>query len=179
MDSIDLKPAGEPLIILTRIFDAPRKLVWKVWTDPAHMAQWWGPKGFTNPVCKMDVRPGGLWYATMRSPDGTFDCPNVFMFEEVVPPERLVFRDVTDYSKGWEKHTDIPLKATHTVTFIEQNGKTTMRMETRLATIDERDAMVRMGFIEGTSESLERFADVVRKLASEKSTSENEIGRES
>jgi len=155
----------EPTILTVRVFDAPRALVWKVWTDPAHMAQWWGPKGFTNPVCKMDVRPGGLWHATMRSPDGTFDCPNVFMFDEVVPPERLVFRDVTDYSKGWEKHTEIPHKAVHTVTFDELDGKTTMRIVTRLTSIKERDEMVKMGFNEGMGESLDRLAALVVRLS--------------
>lgn len=158
-------PTGEPTIVMTRTFNAPRALVWKVWTDPAHMAQWWGPEGFTNPVCKMDVRPGGLWHATMRSPDGSFDCPNTFMFDEVVAPERLVFRDVTDYSKGWEKHTDIPKKAVHTVTFDERDGKTTMRIVTRLATVEERDDMVRMGFIEGTGQSFDRLAAVVARLS--------------
>lgn len=153
----------EDTIIITRVFAAPRALVWKVWTDPAHMARWWGPKNFTNPVCKMDVRVGGLWQATMRSPDG-LECPNTFMFEEIKEPERLVFRDVTNYSKGWEQHTDIPHKAVHTVTFDEHDGKTTMRIVTRLATVKERDEMVKMGFIEGTGESLDRFADVVTDL---------------
>lgn len=162
--STDLAPSHEPTILMTRVFNAPRALVWKVWTDPAHMAQWWGPKGFTNPVCKMDVRPGGLWHATMRSPDGTFDCPNTFMFDEVVPPERLVFHDVTDYSKGWEKHSEIPHKAMHIVTFDELDGKTTMRIVTRLVSIKERDEMVRMGFIEGMGQSLDRLAAVVAGL---------------
>jgi uncharacterized protein YndB with AHSA1/START domain len=112
----------------------------------------------------MDVRPGGLWHATMRSPDGAFNCPNVFMFDEVVPPERLVFRDVTDYSTGWEQHAEIPHKAVHTVTFEEQDGKTTMRIVTRLATVFERDEMVRMGFNEGMGQSLDRLVDVVARL---------------
>lgn len=159
------KSATEPTIVLMREFNAPRSLVWKAWTDPVHMAQWWGPEGFTNPVCKMDVRPGGLWHATMRSPDGSFDCPNTFMFDEVVEPERIVFRDVTDYSKGWEQHTDIPRKAVHTVTFEEHDGKTMMRIVTRLATMEDRDEMVKMGFIEGTSQSFDRLIAVVRRLS--------------
>lgn len=165
MAPIDLTPGNEPVIHTVRVFDAPRALVWKAWTDPVHMAQWWGPAGFTNPVCKIDLRPGGLWHATMRSPDGSFDCPNVFMFDEIVPPERLVFHDVTDYSKGWEKHDEIPLKAKHVVTFDEQNGKTTMRIVTSLPTIEERDAMVRMGFNEGMGQSIDRLVAVVKKLS--------------
>jgi uncharacterized protein YndB with AHSA1/START domain len=157
--------SDEPVIRFTRIFDAPRTLVWKAWTDPVHMAQWWGPKGFTNPVCKMDLRPGGLWHATMQGPDGGIVCPNTFIFDEIVAPERIVFRDITDYSKGWEHHTDIPRHAVHTVTFEELDGKTKMQIMTRLATMDDHDAMVRMGLTEGMNESLDRLADTVARLA--------------
>ena len=63
--------AGEPTIVITRTVDAPRDLVWKVWTDAAHIARWWGPNGFTNTIHAMDVRPGGTWCYIMHGPDGT------------------------------------------------------------------------------------------------------------
>jgi uncharacterized protein YndB with AHSA1/START domain len=69
MAAADANPT-EASIVITRIFDAPRELVWKAWTDPKHMAQWWGPQGFTNPVCELDVRVGGAWRIVMRSSDG-------------------------------------------------------------------------------------------------------------
>src|SRR5471030_3335358 len=76
--------------VITREFDAPRELVFKAWTDPKHLAQWWGPRGFTNPVCEWDVRPGGKIYDVMRAPNGV-DYPMGGEFCEIVPPERLVF----------------------------------------------------------------------------------------
>ena len=75
--------------VITREFAAPRELVFKAWTDPKHLAQWWGPKGFTNPVCEWDARPGGKIYDVMRAPNGA-DYPMGGEFREIVPPERLV-----------------------------------------------------------------------------------------
>src|SRR5205085_2306725 len=81
------RPSRE--LTFTRIFDAPRALVLGMWTDPKHVAQWWGPRGFTNPVCEMDVRPGGALRIVMRAPDGT-EYPMPGIFRDVVAPERLV-----------------------------------------------------------------------------------------
>src|SRR5262249_10941330 len=78
----------------TRVVDAPRSLVFAAWTDPTHVAKWWGPNGFTNTVREMDVRPGGTWLLVMHGPDGT-NYPNTWIFEEIVPPERLVLSHVT------------------------------------------------------------------------------------
>ena len=77
-------------LVLERVFDAPRELVFKAWTDPKMMARWWGPTYFTNPVCELDARPGGAILIHMTSPDGTA-YPMKGTFEEVVPPERLAF----------------------------------------------------------------------------------------
>src|ERR1700739_5045499 len=84
---------AEREVIITRIFDAPRELVFKAWTDPKHVAQWWGPKGFTNPVCELDVRVGGAIRIHMRSPDGSV-YPMKGEFREIVPPERLRFTHI-------------------------------------------------------------------------------------
>ena len=84
----NFSPKGE--LVLTRTFDAPRELVFKVWTDPKHVALWWGPHGFTTTIHEMDVRPGGMWRYSMRGPDG-HDYPFNGEYVEVVVPERLVF----------------------------------------------------------------------------------------
>src|SRR5260370_21490124 len=76
-------------LTLTRVLDAPRELVFRMWTDPQHVAQWWGPMGFTNPVREMDVRPGGALRIGMRAPDGT-DYPMIGTYREDVSPERPV-----------------------------------------------------------------------------------------
>ena len=71
-------------LTLTRILDAPRELVFRVWTDETHLARWWGPSGFTNPVCEIDVRVGGAWRIVMRAPDGTeYPCQGVYL--EIIP----------------------------------------------------------------------------------------------
>src|ERR1700720_2154803 len=88
--AVDAKPSVGQELVFTRVFDAPRSLVFAAWTDPKHMAAWWGPKGFTNPVCELDVRPGGVIRIDMRGPDGTV-YPMTGAYREVVAPERLVF----------------------------------------------------------------------------------------
>src|SRR5579884_4127269 len=79
------------IIVGMREFDAPRALVFSAWTDPKHLAQWWGPNGFTTTTSSFDMRPGGVWRFVMHGPDGR-DYQNRITFEEIVPPERLVYR---------------------------------------------------------------------------------------
>ena len=83
-------PESDREIVVTRVLDAPRELAWQAMTDPRHVAQWWGPRGFTTTIGQMDVRPGGVWTHVMHGPDGT-DYPNQSVFKEVVYPERIVF----------------------------------------------------------------------------------------
>ena len=122
---------------LTRIFNAPRELVWKAWTDPQMMARWWGPKGFTNPVCEMDVRVGGKILIHMRAPNGTVH-PMTGTFDEVAEPECLVFRAVP------VDHDGAPLlESLTTVTFHEVGGKTKVIVHASAAPIQpigSRDA---------------------------------------
>ena len=77
-------------IAITRIYDAPVKLVWEAWTDPQHVARWWGPRGFTLTTHSKDLRPGGRWVYTMHGPDGV-DYPNIARYHEVEPYKRLVY----------------------------------------------------------------------------------------
>src|SRR5690348_6609781 len=105
-------------VTLTRIFDAPRALVWKAWTDPAMLARWWGPHGFTNPRCEADVRAGGKILIHMRAPDGTV-FPMTGTFDEVAEPECLVFRAVPVDDNGTAL-----LESLTTVTFHDLGGKT-------------------------------------------------------
>jgi uncharacterized protein YndB with AHSA1/START domain len=85
-------------LVLTRVFDAPRELVFKAWTDPQRVAQWWGPRCFTNPVCELDVRPAGAIRIHMRGPDGTvYPMTGVY---QVVEPERIVFTSAALDAEG-------------------------------------------------------------------------------
>src|SRR5687767_7564343 len=79
-------------VVITRVFDAPRELVFKAWTEPEHFMRWWGPRGFTAPVCNIDARPGGVFHCCMRSPEGQ-DFWSKGTYREVVPPERIVVTD--------------------------------------------------------------------------------------
>ena len=81
-------------IVTTRVFDAPRERVFKAWTDPDHLARWWGPQGFTNTFHEFDLRPGGVWRFVMHGPDGA-DYQNKSVFVEITKPERIVFDHVS------------------------------------------------------------------------------------
>ncbi len=146
--------AAEPVrpdLVLTRVFDAPRHLVFKVWTDPEHLAQWWGPHGFTNPVCEVDVRPGGAIRIDMRGPDGTV-YPMTGAYREIVEAELLVF---TASALDAEGH---PLfEVLTTVTFAAQGAKTTLTMHARVVTATPEAAPHIDGMEEGWTQSLERL----------------------
>jgi uncharacterized protein YndB with AHSA1/START domain len=123
-----------PDLVITRFFDAPRELVWKAWTEPEHLMRWWGPKDFTSPVCKIDLRVGGKYLYCMRSPEGQ-EFWSTGVYREIVPPERLVVTDsfadkdgnvvpASDYGLG----DDFPLELQVTVIFEEHQGKTKMTL---------------------------------------------------
>jgi len=117
-------PADRELVF-TRVLSAPRSRVFTAWTDPKHVAPWWGPHGFTNPVCELDVRPGGAIRIHMRGPDGTV-YPMTGVCREIVEPERLVFTSAALDNEG------NPLfEVLNTVTFAEQGGKTTQMSRAR------------------------------------------------
>jgi uncharacterized protein YndB with AHSA1/START domain len=140
-------------IVLTRVFDAPRELVWEAWTDPKHVVNWWGPRGFTTTIEKMDVRPGGVWKHVMHGPDGT-DYPNSSVFKEVVKPERIV------YSHGGGKKGEPGAHFVATWTFEALGDKTRVTMRGVFDTAADRDRVVKeYGAIEGGKQTLERFAE--------------------
>jgi uncharacterized protein YndB with AHSA1/START domain len=139
--------------VITRALAAPRDLVFKAWTDARHIAQWWGPRGFTNPVCEWDARPGHAIHVVMRAPNGT-DYPMGGEFREIVAPERLVFTSGALDEKG-----KLMFEFLHTVTFVEQNGKTTLTIRSRvLKTTAEANKYIG-GFEAGMTQSLERLAE--------------------
>jgi uncharacterized protein YndB with AHSA1/START domain len=141
--------------VMTRVFDAPRELVFQAWTDPKHLAQWWGPRGFTNPVCEWDARPGGKIYDVMRAPNGQ-DFPMGGEFREIVPPEKLVILCGALDEKG-----KLLFEFLHTVTFAEEKGKTKMTLHSRvLKTTPDANKYIG-GFEMGMGSSLERLAELL------------------
>jgi uncharacterized protein YndB with AHSA1/START domain len=151
-------------LFLTRIYGAPRSLVFKAWTDAKHVAQWWGPRKFSNPVCELDVRPGGLIRIDMRGPDGTI-YPMKGVFQEIKEPERLVFT-----STALEDETGKPLmEILNTVTFEDFHGITKLTLHARLLTPDFKMtpqlAAALSGMEQGWSESLYRLADELDEMS--------------
>ena len=138
-------------LVLTRTFDAPRKLVFKVWTDPKHVAQWWGPRGCTTTIHEMDVRPGGAWRYAMRGPDGN-DYPFDGVYVEVVEPERLVFDGSIHASPEQRVWTE--------VTFADRKGKTEVTV--RQAYSFESD--VTRGASVGWNQQLDRLAEFLGNI---------------
>ena len=153
MTAADKKPDAE--VTLVRVFDAPRDLVWKAWTDPEQLAQWWGPKDFTNPVCEIDVRRGGKILIHMRAPDGTV-YPMTGVFHEIDPPRRLVFEDAAVDENG-----NILLEGFTIVTFEEQGRKTKLTIESIAVAVGPGSTEMCKGMETGWAESLDRLADRV------------------
>jgi len=155
------KPNEDHELVLTCLFNAPRELVFKVWTDPKHVAQWWGPRGFTNPVCELDLRPGGAILIHMRSPDGIV-YPMTGVFQEVVPPERLVFTSAALDSDG-----NPMFEVLTTVTFAEEGGKTKQILRARVIKKTAQAAPYLAGMEQGWTQSLERLGAYVSTQSEE------------
>jgi uncharacterized protein YndB with AHSA1/START domain len=138
---------------LVRTYDAPRDLVWQVWTDPRHVAQWWGPECFTNPRCEWDARPGGAIHIDMQAPDGTV-YPMAGDFGEVVAPERLIFVASALDSDGSRQ-----IEAVTTVTLTETAGKTKVELYAAAVGFTEAAPAMLAGMEEGWAQSFVKFAD--------------------
>jgi uncharacterized protein YndB with AHSA1/START domain len=157
---IDAHSADEAVIVMRRTFDAPRDVVWAALTDPKHVAKWYGGHGFENPVCEMDVRPGGRWRHVMRTPDGV-DHEMEFVFVEVVRPERLVWRNADHGKRSENGYRDNIM----TVTLEEAGRQTRWKLVTRFTSIANRDLAVRIGFTTVLGEGTEKFNDLVKALS--------------
>lgn len=148
--------AADREIVISRLIDAPRALVFEAWTQPGHLDQWWGPTGFRNETSAMQFRPGGVWTYLMHGPDGT-DYPNYIRYDEIVPNERLV------YAHG--EFEDQPPHFHVTVTFADEAGKTRLTMRSIFPSKEARDFVVReFGAIEGGNQTLGRLASYVADL---------------
>jgi uncharacterized protein YndB with AHSA1/START domain len=141
---------AKPDLVITRTFNAPRALVFKAWTDPEHVAKWWGPNGFTTPVCELDARVGGAIRIHMRGPDGTI-YPMTGVFQEIVEPERLVMMHFVPDEAN-------PLfEVLNTVTLTEHGGKTTQTLHARVVKATPAAAPALNGMEAGWTQSLERL----------------------
>jgi uncharacterized protein YndB with AHSA1/START domain len=155
-------------LLLKREFNAPRELVYQVWTEPKHFGNWWGPKGYSLEVAKMDVRPGGMFLGCQKSPDGQHAMWGKFVYQEVHPPEKLVwvqsFSDETGNTVRAPFNPNWPLEILNILTLEEREGKTVLTLQggplnasdEEQSAFDAMSPMVAQGF-EGTFEQLDNY----------------------
>ena len=150
-------------LVITRIFNAPRTLVWQAWTEPEHLKRWWGPKGFISPACKIDLRVGGKYLFCMQSPEGQ-NFWSTGVYREIVAPKRIVCTDSFADEAGnvvpathYGMALDFPLELQVTVTLEEQDGKTRMTLRhVGLPSGEMRDLCE-----EGWNESFDKLAESI------------------
>jgi uncharacterized protein YndB with AHSA1/START domain len=141
-------------IVITRLFDAPRELVWEAWTNPEHVAKWWGPNGFTTTTESMDLRPGGVWKHVMHGPDGT-DYPNESVFLEVVAPERIVYSH-GDGQREWFQASCF---------FTVEGDQTRLTMKQVYPSAEARNEVaIKYGAIKGGQQHLARLAEFLTQM---------------
>jgi uncharacterized protein YndB with AHSA1/START domain len=156
VDYVAQAAAAPADLVLTRVFDAPRELVFQAWTEPGRLSRWWGPHGFTNPVCEIDVRPGGAIRIDMRAPNGIV-YPMTGVFEEIVPPERLVFR-----SAALDKDGQPLFQVRNSISFAERGGKTELTLRASVSNVTPAAPPYLAGMEAGWSQSLERLSMEVK-----------------
>jgi uncharacterized protein YndB with AHSA1/START domain len=142
-------------IVVTRVFDAPRRLVFEAWTNPKHVPRWMlGPEGWTMPVCEIDLRPGGAWHFVWRHSDGT-EMEMRGVYREIVPPERLVSAE--SWGGDWPE-------TLNTLILSEEGGKTMSTVTILYPSKEARDAALKTGMKEGMSMSFDRLNEYLASL---------------
>jgi uncharacterized protein YndB with AHSA1/START domain len=146
-------------LTITRLIDAPREKLYRAWTDPTLLRQWFAPLPYTTPVAELDVRPGGSAFIVMRDPDGK-DLPNHGVYLDVVPNQRLVSTDA--YSKAWEP-SEKPFM-TLVLTFEDEAGKTRYTARARHWTVADRETHEKMGFHQGWGICADQLTALVARI---------------
>lgn len=156
-ESFKVTTPSDREIRLTRLFDAPRKLVFEAMSKPEHITRWWGclGEGYSVPVCEIDLRPGGAWRFVNRTPKGEL-AAFYGVYREVAPPERVVFTEI------FEQFPDTESVVTAVLT--EENGKTRLTATALYPSLEVRDAVLKSGMAKGAGISYDRLEEVVARL---------------
>jgi len=161
-DTTEMTMPSDTELLFTRTFDAPRALVWKAYSQAEHLTQWWGPEGWTLPICEIDFTPGGKWFYGMQGPNDEMGYAGA-TYQEIHEPERIVYVDYFTDDKG-NQLPDLP--ETHvTITFTESHGKTTMSYLLRFNKPEDRDTILQMGMEYGFKDSLNRLVKYLPTIA--------------
>jgi uncharacterized protein YndB with AHSA1/START domain len=153
--------ANDRTYTMERIFNAPRDIVWKAWTEPERIAQWWGPRGFTTTVKEMNVTPGGTWLYGMSNPEFMDGQPSwgKGIYSEVLAPEKLVYTDYFTDENG-NVQPDMPSLVT-TVLFDDLGGKTKVTSRAIFATREDLEKVIAMGMEQGANETWDRLEELL------------------
>ena len=138
-------------IVMTRVFDAPRRLVFDALTEPELLKRWFGPRGWSLVVCEADLKVGGTWRWVLRGPDGR-DMGMRGVYQEIAPPERLV---------STESFDDYPGESLNTLILSEEDGKTAFTITVRYASQEIRDAVIKSGMEHGAAECYDKLAEML------------------
>ena len=145
-------------MVMEREFNAPLDLVWKAWTEPERIEQWWGPRDWTTKNTRMEFRPGGTWHYCMTGPGGE-ESWGLATYREIVDKQRIVYEDAFSDASG-AKNPDMPVMVI-TTEFTERGGKTTVRSSTKFPSQEALQSVLDMGVVEGASQTWDRLAEYV------------------
>jgi uncharacterized protein YndB with AHSA1/START domain len=159
MTALDVTTPTDREIVITRTFDAPRALVFEAWTKPEHVRHWWGWRTSTMITCEADVRPGGSWRYVTREENG-MEVPFTGVYQEVTPPERVVHTEIYDIEPFNQGDP-----AVSTVTFREENGRTTVTVSALYPSKEIRDAVLGSGMEAGAAESYDRLSELLGTMS--------------
>lgn len=154
--TLTLTTPSDREIVMTRVFDAPRDLVFEAHSSCEHLSRWWGPRKYEIASCEVDFRPGGAWRIVHRGPGGEEEDGFRGEFREIVPPQRIVW---TFEWEGMPGHVSVD-----TLTFEEQEGRTTLTATSVFDSVEDRDGMLGSGMEEGASETWDRLAEYLEEL---------------
>src|SRR5438105_3121393 len=154
-NKLDVTTPTDKEIVMTRVFDAPRDLVFEAHSSCEHMSRWWGPRRYVVSTCDIDFRPGGAWRMVQAGADG-MEFGFHGEFREIVPPERITW---TFEFEGMPGHVSV-----QTVTFEERDGKTTLTATAVFDTVEDRDGMLQSGMEEGAAETYDRLDEYLEAL---------------
>ncbi|AKG36766.1 SRPBCC domain-containing protein [Paenibacillus durus] len=155
-------------LVLERVFDAPRELVFKAFSEAEHLKHWWGPRGWTLPVCTIDFRPGGVWHYCMKCVDekqGDFygmESWGKAVYQDIVEPEKIVYTDYFSDAEG--NITEGMPPSDITMEFVEQDGKTKIISRARFESAEALKTVMDMGMEQGITETWDRLAEYLQSL---------------
>lgn len=156
--------AGDRELVIEREFDAPRDLVWKMWTEAAHIEKWWGPRGFDTRVTSIDMRVGGKWEYVMIGPDGK-EYPVKGVFSEITPPEKIVTTD--EFGEKYDElmpGVDLPKGLVATTLFDDLGSRTRLTLTVSHASVEDRKKHEEMGVVAGWNSSFDKMDEYLADL---------------